>query len=187
MVLDQSGPHLADTVLHYKGVVLDSIIEDRLLAETSKAEANRQPVEELRLKKRGLAQLLLQATTASPGEAAPGGGPGPDPGQAQWDKLAQRLTDFGQARRALTVTVEQVQAALPKNAVLVEYVRCQHYLAKSRFALRYGAVVFSADSPPRWVTLGSARDIEASLRRYQRLVRKATRSRFRNRELLGSR
>jgi hypothetical protein len=126
MVLDQSGPHLADTVLHYKGVVLDSIIEDRLLAETSKVEANRQLVEELRLKKRGLAQLLLQATTASPG-------------------------------------------------------------AKSRFELRYGAVVFSADSPPRWVTLGSARDIEASLRRYQRLVRKATRSRFRNRELLGSR
>jgi hypothetical protein len=82
MVLDQSGPHLADTVLHYKGVVLDSIIEDRLLAETSKVEANRQLVEELRLKKRGLAQLLLQATTASPGKAAPGGGPGPDPGQA---------------------------------------------------------------------------------------------------------
>jgi len=172
--LDQSGPRLADTVLHYKGVVLDSIIEDRLLAETSKVEANRQLVEELRFKKRGLAQLLLQATTASPGEAAQRIQSLEEDLDRIQDTLAQQLTDFGQARRALTVTVEQVQAALPKNAVLVEYVRYQHYLAKSRFELRYGAVVFSADAPPRWVTLGSARDIEASLRRYQRLVRKAT-------------
>src|SRR5260370_30346400 len=50
-VLDQTDALLAGTALHYKGVVLDSIIEDRLLAETSKEEANRELVEELKAKK----------------------------------------------------------------------------------------------------------------------------------------
>ena len=34
--------------------------------------------------------------------------------------------------------------------------------------------MLSADAPPRWVALGSAREIEATLKRYQRLVRKAS-------------
>ena len=61
---------LAGAVLHYKGVVLDSIIEDRLLAETSKEEANRELVEQLKAKKRMVAQLSLQTTAASPKEAS---------------------------------------------------------------------------------------------------------------------
>jgi hypothetical protein len=42
---------LAGAILHYKGVVLDSIIEDRLLAETNKREGNRDLVEQLYAKK----------------------------------------------------------------------------------------------------------------------------------------
>ena len=38
---DDTDAFLADAVLHYKGVVLDSIIEDRLLADTGKEAANR--------------------------------------------------------------------------------------------------------------------------------------------------
>jgi hypothetical protein len=38
-------------------------------------------------------------------------------------RLARQGTDLGQARRALTATVEQVQAAIPKNTALIEYVR----------------------------------------------------------------
>ena len=68
---------------------------------------------------------------------------------------------------------EQVQAAIPKNTVLVEYVTefSSHSLGKSKSEFRYGAVVLSADAPPRWLTLDNARDIEASLKRYQILVR----------------
>ena len=57
---------MAGAVLHYKGIVLDSIIEDRLLAETGKEEANRDLVEKLNAKKRIAAQLSLQTTAASP-------------------------------------------------------------------------------------------------------------------------
>jgi hypothetical protein len=45
--------------------VLDAVIEDRLLAETGKEEANRDLVEQLKVKKRLVAQLSLQTTAAS--------------------------------------------------------------------------------------------------------------------------
>ena len=54
-------------------------------------------------------------------------------------KLARQITDLGQARRALAVTVEQVQAAIPNDTVLVEYVRYGHYLGKSKVESRYGS------------------------------------------------
>jgi tetratricopeptide (TPR) repeat protein len=171
--VDPTVPLLAGAVLHYKGVVLDSIIEDRLLAETSKDEASRALLEELKAKKQALAKLLLQTTAASPKDANERIQALEQEVEGIQDTLVRQFADVGQARRALAVTVQQVQAAIPKNAVLIEYVRYQHYLGKSKFELRYGAVVLSADAMPRWVTLGRAQEIEASLRRYQRLVREA--------------
>ena len=151
--------------------MLDSIIEDRLLAETGKEEANRDLVEQLNAKKRIVAQLSLQTTAASPKEATERIQALEQEVENIEGKLARQGTDLGQARRALTVTVEQVQAAIPNDTALVEYVRYCHYLGKSKFESRYGAVVLSADAPPRWVTLGSAKEIEATLKRYQALVR----------------
>jgi len=174
VALGQSDRLLAGAILHYKGVVLDSIIEDRLLAETSKDEVQRQLVEEFKVKKQALAQLLLVTTAASSKDADERIQALQQEVDGIQDKLARQIADIGQARRALSVTVEQVQAAIPKNTVLVEYVRYPHYLGKSKSEFRYGAVVLSADAPPRWLTLDNARDIEASLKRYQILVRKAT-------------
>jgi tetratricopeptide (TPR) repeat protein len=171
--LGESDPFLAGAVLHYKGVVLDSIIEDRLLAETGKEEANRDLVEQLNTEKRIVAQLSLQTTAASPKEASERIRALEQEVENIEGKLARQGTDLGQARRALAATVEQVQATLPRDTVLVEYVRYLHYLGKSKFELHYGAVVLSADAPPRWATLGSAKEIEATLKRYQRLVRDA--------------
>ena len=51
---------LAAAVLRYKGVVLDSIVEDRLLAEASDGSEDQKLVEQLNLDKRQLGQLLLQ-------------------------------------------------------------------------------------------------------------------------------
>ena len=169
--LEETDALLAGAVLHYKGVVLDSIIEDRLLAETSKEQANRDLVEQLKAKKRILAQLSLQTTAAAPEEVRERIQALEQEVENIEGKLARQITDLGQARRALTITVEQVQAALPNDAVLVEYVRYHHYLGKSKFEWRYGAVLLSADTAPRWVTLGGTKEIEAALRRYQSSVR----------------
>ncbi len=47
----------------------------------------------------------------------------------------------GRARRSLSVTVEQVQAAIPKEAVLLEWLRYGHYLGKNQEEIRYGVNV----------------------------------------------
>jgi hypothetical protein len=70
--LEAAGDHpddfLADVVLHNRGAVLDSIMEDRLLAETGKGTAGRELVEASKAKKMVLAQALLKTTTASRNE-----------------------------------------------------------------------------------------------------------------------
>jgi tetratricopeptide (TPR) repeat protein len=173
-VLGENDPFLAGAVLHHKGVVLDSIIEDRLLAETGKDEASRELVDQLNAKKGMVAQLSLRTTAASPKEASERIQALEQEVENIEGKLARQGTDLGQARRALSIRVEDVKGALPNDTVLVEYVRYSHYLGKSKFESHYGAIVLSAVAPPRWVALGNARNIEATLKRYQRLVRKAS-------------
>src|SRR5271165_2540034 len=51
---------LAAAVLRYKGVVLDSIVEDRQLAEATQASEDQKLVEQLNLERSQLGQLLLQ-------------------------------------------------------------------------------------------------------------------------------
>jgi len=169
--LDHTDALMASAVLHYKGVVLDSIIEDRLLAETRKEKVDRDLVSELSAKKRMVAQLSLQTTATSPKEDTERIQALEQEVEDIEGKLARQVAGLGQARRALTITVEQVQATLPNDTVLIEFVRHRHYLGKNRFRPHYGAVVLSADAPPRWVNLGSAKEIEATLKRYQVSVR----------------
>jgi hypothetical protein len=115
VALGESDPLLAGAVLHYKGVVLDSIVEDRLLAEAGKEEANQGLVGEFKTKRQAFAQLSLQATAASSKETHERIRALEQEVESVQDKLARQLTDIGQARRALTVTVEQVQAGMNKH------------------------------------------------------------------------
>ena len=62
-VLNGSEVDLADAILRYKGVVLDSLIEDRLVAEASKESQDRDLVGRLTADKRQLGQLQLQTPT----------------------------------------------------------------------------------------------------------------------------
>src|SRR6476620_8405138 len=55
-----SAPELAEIVLRQKGVVLDSLLEDRLVAEASKDPRQREVVAELRRAKQRLMQLQLE-------------------------------------------------------------------------------------------------------------------------------
>jgi CHAT domain-containing protein/Tfp pilus assembly protein PilF len=168
-----SDSFLADAVLHHKGVVLDSLVEERLLAETGQQEANRDLVKQLYAKKRILAQLSLQATAPSAKEASQRIRALEQEVEEIEDKLARQCTNIGQARRALTITVQQVQAAIPNDAVLVEYVRYLRFLGRGKYEPSYGAILLSAAAPPSWVKLGSANEIEATVNQYQRLVRNA--------------
>ena len=162
---------LATAVLRYKGVVLDSIVEDRLLAEATLGSEDEKLVEQLNLDKRQLGQLLLQPAQKISDksnqriEALEG-----DVEKIE-SQLAQHVTGLGKARHTLGVSLEQVQSTIPDDAALIEYLGYSHYLGKNQWEDRYGAIVLLSTGAPLWIPLGKANEIERLARRYGTLVR----------------
>ena len=162
---------LAAAVLRYKGVVLDSIVEDRLLAEASQGSEDQKLVEQLNLDKRQLGLLLLEpaqkvsAETNQRIEALEG------EIERIESQLAQHVAGLGQARHALGVSLEEVQSTIPNDGALIEYLRYPDYLGKRKWEPRYGAIVLFSKGTPLWIPLGKANEIEHLGRRYGTLVR----------------
>ncbi len=166
---------LAQTVLRHKGVVLDSLLEDHVVALASSDPDYQKLIEELEPAKRQLTQLSMTvpkdfsvATLTNR--------------FSEYEKLSSRVDElegtlardmsgFGQARQALTVTSGQVQQAIPSQAALVEFIYYNHYLGRSKWERRYGAVVFSPAGGPAWVCLGAADEIDKAVIDYQIAVR----------------
>lgn len=94
--------------------------------------------------------------------------------------LARNVGSLGRTRRALRITVPEVQAVLAMDTVLLEFVRYSHCLGKAQFEARYGVVLIGsvkaalggrkADEPV-WVPLGSAEAIERNLKEYGAAMR----------------
>jgi tetratricopeptide (TPR) repeat protein len=162
---------LAAAVLRYKGVVLDSIVEDRLLAEASEGSEDQKLVEQLNLDRSQLGQLLLQpaqklsAETNRRIEVLEG------EVEKIEGQLAQHVAGLGQARHALGVRLEQVQPTIPNDSALIEYLRYGHYLGKGKWEPSYGAIVLFTKGAPLWIPLAKAKDVEHLVRRYGTLVR----------------
>jgi tetratricopeptide (TPR) repeat protein len=169
--LKGSETDLAETILRYKGLVLDSMVEDRLLAKASQASEGQKLLEQLDLDKRQLGQLLLQpaqelsAETNQRIEALEG------ETEKIESQLAQHVTDLGQARHALGLSLEQVQVTIPEDGALIEYLLYWHYLGKGKCEWRYGAIVLLSKGAPLWIPLGNADEIERVVRRYGSLIR----------------
>jgi CHAT domain-containing protein/Tfp pilus assembly protein PilF len=172
-----SAPELAQTILREKGVVLDSLLEDRLVAEASTDPKQREIIAQLRAEKERLMQLVLEvpkdlSEAAQKQRTAEKGKLSTEVEQFEAG-LARQVAGLGKARRALSITVPQVQSVLPKQAVLIELLRYSHYLGM-RLEERYGAVVISASGGPKWVPLGAAAEIEKDVKLYQKAVRGKT-------------
>jgi tetratricopeptide (TPR) repeat protein len=170
-VLKGSEDDLASAILRYKGVVLDSIIEDRLLAEASQGSEDQKLVEQLNLDKRQLGQLLLQPPQKLSAETNQQIETLEREVEKIESRLAQHVSGLGRARRALTVTDDQVQVVIPKDEALIEYLRYWHYLGRRKYEQRYGAIVLFSKGAPLWIPLGKANEIEPLVQRYATLVR----------------
>jgi CHAT domain-containing protein/Tfp pilus assembly protein PilF len=169
---------LAQTILRQKGVVLDSLLEDRLVAEANADPKQREIVEQLRAEKQRLMQLALEgpkdlSEAAQKQRAAEKEKLSTEVEQLEAG-LARQVAGLGKARRALSITVPQVQSVLPKQAVLIELLRYSHYLGKGKVEDRYGAVAISRSGEPKWVPLGTAAKIEEDIELYKKSVRGKT-------------
>jgi CHAT domain-containing protein/Tfp pilus assembly protein PilF len=174
----QAAAPIAEAILRRKGIVLDSLLEDRLVAEASSDPKKRLIVDELRSAKQRLTQSQQDVPKDLSDRAQKQRTAEKEKLSAKVEQLeadlARQVAGLGKARRALSVTVAQVQAALPQQAALIELLRYLHYLGKSEFQLRYGAVVIGANGEPSWVPLGDAAEIEKNVGLYQKSVRGKT-------------
>jgi tetratricopeptide (TPR) repeat protein len=169
---------LAETVLRQKGVVLDSLLEDRLVAEASKDPRQREVVTEIRGAKQRLMQLQLETPKDTSEEAL-------KKREAERRELYRRLEELeaglarqvaglGRARRALSVTVAQVQGTLGEDETLIELLRHGHSSRQKESEPRYGAVVIAPSGDPKWVPLGRATEIEGNIALYRKSARGET-------------
>jgi CHAT domain-containing protein/tetratricopeptide (TPR) repeat protein len=173
--LEGSDVELATLALRYKGVVLDSLIEDRLVAESGKGGKNRELIERMAVDKRQLGRLLLQRPDPNGSDQS-----GKRTGELEQEveqiegQLAKDVAGLGKARRALTVSVAQVQAVIPETGALIEYLRYWHYLGRGGFEPRYGALVLFPREGPKWIPLAGAVGIDSLVSAHQRLTRGAS-------------
>jgi tetratricopeptide (TPR) repeat protein len=174
-VLRGTETELAAAVLRYKGVVLDSIVEDRLIAEASWGSEGQQLVEQLNSDKSQLGGLLLQPRLKPSDESHQRIETLEGEVEKIESQFAQHFAGLGQARHALGVSLVQVQSTIPDDGALIEYLQYWRYLGKSPgespWRESYGAIVMLSKGPPLWIPLGKANEIEHLVRRYATLVR----------------
>ena len=170
-----SAPDIAQAVLHNKGVVLDSMLEDRLVAEASKDAKQREVIDQMRAAKQLYTRLSMEVPKDFSTEAR-------QRRKAELEKratqvelleatLARQVSGLGRARRALSVTLAEVQGSLAADQVLVELLRYRHYIGKNRFEDRYGALVIASKNEPKWIPLGAANAVEKNVELYRKSVR----------------
>lgn len=156
---------LYEAILRSKGIVLESILEDRGLARKVTDPDLAAALVELESLRRKLMEALLEG--------------GQDIDTAGLQKRITELEgslskgdeNFGQARASLNTTVDEVAKAIPEDAVLIEYIRYRDYTAPGKFTTRFGAVVVSGDSDPEFFPLAEATLVERGMEIYAEAVR----------------
>ena len=181
---------LEEAILRTKGAILDSLLEDRLVAMASTDPAKRQQLDEARAMRLELTKLQLE----TPDDPSPDGLKQRDARkrtlaadiETAEGNIARQVAGVGRARRALGVTVPEVRGALSKDAVLIDFVRYAHELGHDQATEeRYGAVVLARDAPPKWIPLGSAAALDGQLQTYRDAVRGKTSDPLALEEVLG--
>lgn len=159
---------LAAAVLRYKGLVLDSLVEDRQLVAGSERPEDKKRLRQLNRDNTELSQLNLEESLPTRILRV----------QQLEDEIAKIEGEFAQQstrsdsrRGALSVTVEQVQSAIPHDGALVEYLQYSRYLGKRTWQQQYGALVLLSEGAPVWIPLGNAGYIDGLVQRYGELVR----------------
>ena len=167
-------PELASAILRCKGVVLDSLLEDRLIAQAGSNPELRNMIGKLSAMKGELAKMLFEL----PEDLSPNAR---ERRQADVNNLTTLLkvleSDLerlvpgtGRARRALNLTLDKVKAEIPSDTVLLEWVRYSRCVKTNQWEPSYGVVVIGPIGDPKWVSLGSAKRIDENIASCERSI-----------------
>ncbi|MDD5262349.1 MAG: CHAT domain-containing protein [Methylacidiphilales bacterium] len=164
---------IARVAFRTKGVVLDSMIEDQIAARASKDPDVARLFDQLQSVSRRLLRAEMRLPE-DPGATPPGGGSELEKLQQEENVLqagfARKISGNSSARRALQIDPGQIRKAIPKNSVLIEWLRYEAYQKNLQTKTAYGALVLAPGMPDRWVPLGDAAEIDSLVRSYQKYM-----------------
>lgn len=150
-----------DAVLQRKGRVIDALVSDLEQLRGSGSPADDALLDELAAVRTELASHLLgTAETALDAESSSEQVAAMRAQMAELERaIAQRSAAFLRGARA--VSTKQVQATLPPDAALVDYVVYQPFSGESSGPPpRYAAYVVTHEGPPRGIDLGAVSVVE---------------------------
>ncbi|HEU4405658.1 MAG TPA: CHAT domain-containing tetratricopeptide repeat protein [Polyangiaceae bacterium] len=155
------------TALRRKGRVLDETATARAALRRNFTSALRAELDELVAKQAELAVLQSGARATQVAMV-----------RALQDEVDRRETELGRKSAAFRaqstpITIKRVQAALPEDAALVEFVRYRHFDPKGKNhwnEARYVAYVLRRQGPPQSIPLGEAAPIEAAIEAARRAL-----------------
>jgi CHAT domain-containing protein/Tfp pilus assembly protein PilF len=154
------------TVLRRKGRILDSLTETQSALRDHLTPKLRAELDQLAQARSELSRRLY--SPSDPGSTSHAAGIAAS--RARVEALEAALGDASVEFRAQSapITVAKVQAALPRGAMLVEFVRYQRFVPtgteQQRLqSERYLAYLVTRQGPPQWVELGDAAPIDAAV------------------------
>jgi CHAT domain-containing protein/Tfp pilus assembly protein PilF len=153
------------TVLRRKGRILDSLAETQATLRTHLTPMLREQLDQLAQARSELSTRLyarVDPRTAADRTSAI------TTLRARIETLEASLSTTSVEFRAQSepVTVAKIQAALPRDATLVEFVRYQRFDARQAKLSQeelYVAYLVSSHGPPQWVALGEAAPLDAGI------------------------
>ena len=156
------------SILRTKGVVLDSILEDRKAAQNTTDPKLKQTLMRLNTLKRQLMEWMLGGASKT--------SDGINDLRTEIRQLETQIRSDSRSdsRAALSITVEAVANAIPKNAALIEFIRFSDFQMPGHGKDRYGAVVLNEKGSPVFQPLGNAVEVDAAMESYSQLVREIT-------------
>ena len=179
-----SAAELAEAILRNKGVVLDSLLEEELVAQSSKDPEMKKMLDERQAAGRLLVKLQFEVPKDVGQEARKRRLAEKEALEQRVENLqkalARNVASLGDVRRALRITVPKVQSALANDAVLLEFARYSRHLGKGKFEICYGVILVANPKVELqtakagevvWVPLGSAKSIERTLKEYGEVMR----------------
>ena len=143
---------LGTALLRLKGAVLDSLVEERQWARPSldpDQAATLRALSKARRERCRMEQLTANGHSVAVGELRSAD----QTIEGLEAKMAERFSAIRDVRHSFTAAIGAVQASLPPDTALVEYVRFRRWLAPGRTEPVFGALVFETNSL-RWVELG---------------------------------
>jgi hypothetical protein len=156
--MDGSDSELASACLRYKGVVLDSIIEDRLLAERSKNKEDQDLVRLLNADKQRVGQLLLEIPKVPADQNAKQLQRLEQEVEQIEGELARNVAGLRRPRSALAVTVEEVQQPFPQM---------------EHSSIPFGIDILGKEDQPRYGAMCWLRENRAGFHRQSRDIEKS--------------